>query len=393
MRTTRTLASSLAAIAFFALPVVAQDKGTFDVGVFGRVNWLDDAYHTNTGFGGGGRLGWFFARNFEIAVDASGNSNPTNLTGGNDVSYTPVHVRLDYFVPMSERFALLIGAGYTREHFSGGGSSGSDDAIGGTVGVRMKLGKKLYALVNYTLDYASSPAASAASSTKNNGLEFGIGWYLGGKKAEAAAPAPAPTPAPAPAPAAAAPAAAAPVVVAPPADDDKDGVANTADACPNTPAGEAVDAKGCSESQKDDDHDGVMNNADKCPNTPAGTEVDKNGCRIAPLILKGVNFETAKAVLLPSASATLDTVATALLAHPTVKVQISGYTDNVGKPANNLKLSQDRADAVKAYLVSKGVPSDQVVAKGFGEENPIAPNDSDAGKASNRRVELKILSE
>jgi OOP family OmpA-OmpF porin len=152
-----------------------------------------------------------------------------------------------------------------------------------------------------------------------------------------------------------------------------------------------VDANGCSASQRDTDGDGVMDDKDVCPETPAGTAVDASGCPVKPLVLEGVKFETNKAVLLPGSAATLDKVAAGLAAHPEVKIEISGYTDNVGDPKYNVQLSQSRADAVKAYLVSKGIAADRLVAKGYGQADPLVPNTTAANKQENRRVSVKII--
>ena len=110
-----------------------------------------------------------------------------------------------------------------------------------------------------------------------------------------------------------------------------------------------------------------------------------------PIILEGVHFQSSKAVLLPESSSILDRVAESLIAHPDVKVEVGGHTDSDGPAAANLKLSAKRADAVRDYLVKKGVPASQMTSKGYGETQPISDNKSPEGKAMNRRVELKRL--
>ena len=109
------------------------------------------------------------------------------------------------------------------------------------------------------------------------------------------------------------------------------------------------------------------------------------------IILEGVNFETAKTALLPQAKTILDQVAASLLAYPTAEVAIHGHTDNVGGAKYNMKLSNGRADAVKTYLVSKGVAASRVATKGFGFTKPIADNSNPQGRAKNRRIEFVRL--
>ena len=106
------------------------------------------------------------------------------------------------------------------------------------------------------------------------------------------------------------------------------------------------------------------------------------------IILEGVNFETAKTTLLPSARTILDQVASSLSAYPSAEVAIHGHTDNVGGASYNMKLSLGRADAVKAYLVSKGIAASRISTKGFGFAKPVADNATPEGRAKNRRIEF-----
>ncbi|MBF0627428.1 MAG: OmpA family protein [Magnetococcales bacterium] len=135
----------------------------------------------------------------------------------------------------------------------------------------------------------------------------------------------------------------------------------------------------------DDDQDGVLNSKDKCPNTPRGAKVNDLGC----WVLENLNFDTDKAVIKPAAFPLLDGVVTVLKQNPSLRVEVQGHTDNTGKPPHNDKLSKARAEAVKKHLISKGIAANRLTSAGFGATKPIAPNDNPAGRAKNRRVELK----
>jgi outer membrane protein OmpA-like peptidoglycan-associated protein len=106
------------------------------------------------------------------------------------------------------------------------------------------------------------------------------------------------------------------------------------------------------------------------------------------LVLLGVNFEDAKASLLPESRVALDVVAQSLVDNPEVRLEIAGHTDSRSPAEYNLWLSEARAAAVRAYLIERGVAADRLVARGYGLTRPIAPNDNPAGRARNRRVEL-----
>lgn len=171
-------------------------------------------------------------------------------------------------------------------------------------------------------------------------------------------------------------------------DQDGDGVKDSVDECPDTPEGTEVDAKGC---PIDLDGDGVINSKDECPDTPEGLEVNNKGCVVEQTInLKGVNFEFNSATLTPNAERILDEVAASLAANPEIKAEVGGHTDWLGSADYNERLSQARADSVKAYLVENGVSADNLSSKGYGESTPLADNETEDGRARNRRVELSI---
>ena len=112
----------------------------------------------------------------------------------------------------------------------------------------------------------------------------------------------------------------------------------------------------------------------------------------ANIILKNVFFDTKQTQLKPESITELDNIVLLMNENPTLKVQISGHTDNVGKPEDNLKLSLGRAVAVVNYLLSKGVKNNRLTFKGFGETKPIADNKTEQGRAQNRRTELNVIS-
>jgi len=136
----------------------------------------------------------------------------------------------------------------------------------------------------------------------------------------------------------------------------------------------------------DADGDGVADTQDRCPNTPNGAEVDINGC----WILRNINFDSGKSEVKNQYFYYLDGIAGILHANPGLNVDIIGHTDSDGNDAENQTLSQNRALAVKGYLIQQGVDQNRLNAFGMGESQPIADNSSAAGKAMNRRIEMKV---
>lgn len=208
-----------------------------------------------------------------------------------------------------------------------------------------------------------------------------------------------------------------------PIDSDGDGIADIYDLCPNTPDSIEVDAHGC---PVDSDGDGVADYLDKCPDTPDEAQVDTSGCPVdtdgdgipdyldkcptvkgsdknngCPVIsaknkavlkkaVHGIQFETNNAVIKSSSYPILNKVVAMMKKNPSYKLHISGHTDNVGKPAQNMKLSKERAAAVVKYLTKKGIKSSRLRSDGFGGTKPVASNKTEKGKALNRRVDFEV---
>jgi OmpA-OmpF porin, OOP family len=144
----------------------------------------------------------------------------------------------------------------------------------------------------------------------------------------------------------------------------------------------------------DSDGDGVPDNLDKCPGTMPGLKVDETGCAVPQVfVLKGVSFDFDSTRLGVNAQTILEDAVKTMLGQPSMKVEIAGHTDNYGSDEYNQSLSQRRADAVREYLISKGVNADSLRATGYGESQPVASNDNDFGREQNRRVEFRIESQ
>ncbi|HMJ03964.1 MAG TPA: OmpA family protein [Conexibacter sp.] len=181
----------------------------------------------------------------------------------------------------------------------------------------------------------------------------------------------------------------------PPPDGDGDGVPDATDKCP-AEAGDGPD--GC---LQDSDGDGLFNRDDKCaaePETKNGYE-DEDGCpdELPQAVqqftgaITGISFAANQAKIKPSSFPTLDAAAKVLSEYPALRVEISGHTDSSGKAERNLELSAQRADAVKTYLVGKGVAAERVTTRGAGSNEPAGDDATKEGRAQNRRIEFKLL--
>lgn len=470
---TRKLSVLCAAIAMLAtVPAHAQSKGQFSVDVGAGLPFYTSSLGLDSKVGFGGRLGYMFSDHIGLEADAftySTEPSSVNYTGVT-VTETPITGRLTYNAGMGKGLGFIFGLGYTNNSWGKDAktyfetSSSSDGGPSGLLGLRFGAGGMVSVRADLTGVYVTSPINDTTSAIVGGpvaddsrfdvGMDVMLSLAFGGKKA--------------------------------PKDSDMDGVVDKSDLCPNTPAGDAVDANGCS-LPKDSDGDGVTDDKDKCPNTPAGTKVDANGCPFgdadkdgvtdnvdkcpntpmgatvdangcpadqdadgvyngidkcpdtppgtkvdaagcpidsdgdgvadyldkcpntpagmkvnatgcpvlfepgkSAMVLEGVTFATNSATLDPNSTGILDRVANAVQYNPSgAKLEVAGYTDNTGSRAHNMKLSQQRAEAVMNYLISKGVPASSMTAKGYGPQFPIDTNATPEGRANNRRVVLK----
>lgn len=199
-----------------------------------------------------------------------------------------------------------------------------------------------------------------------------------------------------------------------PNDTDGDGVPDGIDQCPATPVGTAVNAAGCAPNL-DSDHDGVPDDRDRCPGTTAGLQVDAKGCPVeaeppapagtaaapaqaAPTevpargwVIPGNAFALGKADLRDVVGPTLDSIALALASHPRVRVEIVGNAMDRLPPQANRDLSTSRAQAIRLYLLRKGVHDSQLTIRGNGAGNLVTRDTTAAARVLNRRTEIRVV--
>ena len=141
----------------------------------------------------------------------------------------------------------------------------------------------------------------------------------------------------------------------------------------------------------DSDNDGIVDDIDDCPDTPDGMSVNHRGCSVLDARLDGVYFASGSSELTTGATRVLDQVIDTLFDYPDARIEIGAYTDSLGAAAANQRLSERRANAVMQYLIDMGVRPTRLEARGYGEEDPIASNDTPQGRAQNRRVEIRVI--
>lgn len=428
-RAHQALALSILAVAS-PRPAFAQRGGTVELVPLVRYAFYPESLSLRNAATFGGAAGLFLNR--KLSLELEGTYGSTNQPDTATVAVATLAGRLMARLPLREHSVALLGLGYSRYWFDGGPderAEGLDALLGFRFGFGPRLGLRLEGTADYLAD-----AGSSQGSQWVIGAQVGMSIYagpLGPRDTDRDGVANASDRCPETAPGDSVD----PTGCALPRDSDGDGVLNGVDRCPSTPANQAVDLTGCNPDldgdgvpnpvdrcpetaprtqvdafgcpaaapAPDTDRDGVPDARDRCPGTVSGATVDALGCvvgypaAIAPkpipprLVLRSVTFVSGSAVLSPQSSASLDSVAAAMRAEPTVRLEVAGYTDNTGSREGNEKLSLARAEAVQAYLIEAGVAADRIVSAGHGPDDPIASNATAAGRSANRRVELRRL--
>ncbi|MGE0328242.1 MAG: OmpA family protein [Polyangiaceae bacterium] len=187
-----------------------------------------------------------------------------------------------------------------------------------------------------------------------------------------------------------------------PADRDGDGILDDIDKCPDEPEDKdgVQDSDGCPED--DPDKDGIPDAEDACPTEPGlkNKVAEKNGCPGSTKFVEGsdeiqllqpIQFETGKSVIKKVSYPILDEVVMLLKSRDDLRIAVHGHTDSRGSRDLNTRLSKARAKACMDYLIAHGIKASRLESEGFGPDKPVAPNDTEAGRAKNRRVEFRIL--
>ncbi len=354
--TTRTLVAALIAAAGVTSGLAqAEDNGFTITPSVGFMDFDGDRQVDEDVFGSIG-LGYKFSNPWQLElVYAEGESELE--TNGRDVDYKMLHLDALYHLDASGSVQPYLAIGAGAVDFDGTPGRGEETELNAGMGLKIALSeifslrtdlRAFHDLDHDNLDFAAS---------------LGLQAMFGGSSEKSPA-------------------------VAAVGDADGDGVSDDRDRCPDTPRGVEVNASGC---PLDSDGDGVPNHRDDCPDTEKGARVDAKGCYVilkeAREIELKVNFASNSDIVPTDYYAEVSRLADFLREYPTTKVVIEGHTDSSGKASYNQDLSERRAANVAKVLVGNyEVDAARVSSVGYGEEKPIADNNTAAGKAANRRV-------
>src|SRR5690349_15695369 len=416
----RTMLTALTLLTF-AATAHAQGTGTFEFGAFGQVSYFDRSLHADQGKGGpGALLGLFLTRHLEL--QAEGAFVPTDVRDSAHVYYIPLRARLLYNFPTSEHTALFLGAGYVHNEYRHQ-MDASDDGGTAVAGVRLGLrGLPSIRLATY-VDYMPSPANeiddNGVTHNINWGLQVGLSWLFGRNAPQWSGPTQTERGDSARADSLSAvrvdslrlatEAARADSARAQAARDSAAAAAAKADTLRAAQAAlaqrQAALRDSLASAARNDSlrtaalRDSLRTTRDRARMAALRDSLARVALRDSlraltatkntRVTLRGVNFEINKAVLLPVSRDILGDVAQSLVANPEVTVEVAGHTDNTGTRALNDSLSLARAEAVKAFLIERGVEAGRMTVHGYAWDQPVASNKTASGRARSRRVELR----
>ena len=368
-------------VSAFLLPSPARGEikaGSVELSPFMGYSFFEDRQNLKNSPIFGGRIGYNFTDRF--GVEATGQFSPSRVDDRSqaftrqgqftspmdDVDVSMYHVDLLYHFMPQAKFNPFVTAGYGVAHYSPNINSKSTMSA-----VNAGVGAKYWVAENVALRVDVRDNMIFDEHIHNMEATAGVVFRFGGDSKVVVAQAAAP------------PAAAAAAAV--PSDRDGDGVSDALDNCPETPAGVSVDRNGC---PLDGDRDGVADYLDNCPGTPAGVAVDRNGCppakvkgaelaaavaepEVVVLSFEDIHFDFDQSTLRPEAKTILKRNIELLKENPRAQIRIAGYTSAAGTEEYNQKLSERRADSVRAYLVEEGVIGpDRLTMIGYGETRP-----------------------
>jgi outer membrane protein OmpA-like peptidoglycan-associated protein len=393
-----------------APPLFAQ--GGFELGAFAQATYFDRTLQFHQGSGGGGaRLGFFFTPGLE--VEAEGAFVPTTARGGQEVKYFPLRGRLLLNVPAGEHTSLLLGGGYVHSEFRDD-LDASDDGATALVGVRLGLpGLPSIRLATY-LDYIPSPQ-NGAGENWNWGLQAGLSFLTEVDRAKRRVEEPAEVDS-----------------VALAARQDSLEQAARADSLARARAdslraqavrdsveraqrdslrleeerrqarAQALSDSLMAAAREDSLHAMTLRETlritrDRTRNAELRDSLERLAMRDslrAFLVTPGsrvtvANFELNKATLLPVSRENVKEAARALVANSEITVEVAGHTDTTGPRELNERLSLERAEAVKAFLIENRVAAERMTTRGYAWDQPVASNATASGRAQNRRTELR----
>ncbi len=407
----RKVLTALAVFGLLGSPSAAQQAGSFELGAFGRYNKFGDfgggeiSSKARNSWGFGGRLGYFVSDRWELELD--GSHNPTDLDNyvlgqrSNGVYINPFHLRLNYNIPIGDRAQFILGAGpgITRYNKI---IDGNNLNVGGLVGIRAKIAGPIHFRADGTVDYEPNGLNRDGLDEEARttlAAQLGLSIVTGGGCNRVDSVTISPTS----------------VTLRPGQRQSFTGTTWNCDrplpassmvasgggtmsgnefVAGNTPGTyyvTAADAKSGMTGRST-----VTVQAPPPPPPPPAPQPPPPPPPAPPraiIVLQGVNFMFDSSSLTRVAQDTLSRVARDLVANPSVTVEVVGHTDWIGSNEYNMRLSRARAESVKSFLITQGVAADRIATAWFGEERPVATNNTAAGRAANRRVEINRTNE